>query len=38
MSFVARIRGMLRFDSVEELVETMHDDVRRTRSLVGDAG
>ena len=23
---------MLRFDSVEELVETMHDDVRRTRS------
>jgi riboflavin kinase/FMN adenylyltransferase len=38
VSFVARIRGMLRFDSVEELVETMHDDVRRTRSLVGDAG
>ena len=36
--FVDHIRPELRFDSVEELVETMHDDVRRTRSLVGDAG
>ena len=27
--------GMLRFDCVEELVETMHDDVGRARSLVG---
>ena len=31
VSFVARIRGMLRFDSVEELVATMAQDVARTR-------
>ena len=29
--FVDRIRGMRRFDSADELVETMADDVRRTR-------
>jgi riboflavin kinase / FMN adenylyltransferase len=29
--FVGRIRGMRRFDSAEQLVETMADDVRRTR-------
>jgi len=29
--FVDRIRGMRRFDSAEQLVETMADDVRRTR-------
>ena len=34
VSFVARIRGMLRFDSVEELVATMHDDVARARQLL----
>jgi riboflavin kinase / FMN adenylyltransferase len=34
VSFVARIRGMLRFDSVEELVATMHDDVARTRTVL----
>jgi riboflavin kinase/FMN adenylyltransferase len=34
VSFVARIRGMLRFDSVEELVARMHDDVARTRDLL----
>jgi riboflavin kinase / FMN adenylyltransferase len=34
VSFVARIRGMLRFDSVEELVQTMADDVARTRELL----
>ena len=34
VSFVARIRGMLRFGSVEELVETMHDDVARTREIL----
>jgi riboflavin kinase / FMN adenylyltransferase len=28
---VGRIRGMRRFDSAEQLVETMADDVRRTR-------
>lgn len=26
-----RLRGELRFDSVEQLVEQMHDDIRRTR-------
>ena len=36
VSFVGRIRGMLRFDRVEELVATMHDDVRATRSLLDD--
>jgi riboflavin kinase/FMN adenylyltransferase len=35
VSFVARIRGMLRFDSVAELVTTMHADVARTREVLG---
>jgi riboflavin kinase / FMN adenylyltransferase len=34
VSFVARIRGMLRFDSVDELVQTMADDVVRARELL----
>jgi riboflavin kinase/FMN adenylyltransferase len=34
VSFVARIRGMLRFDSVEELVTRMDDDVLRCRALL----
>jgi riboflavin kinase/FMN adenylyltransferase len=34
VSFVARIRGMVKFDGVEELVETMADDVARTRALL----
>ena len=29
VSFVDRIRGMVRFDGVDELIATMHDDVRR---------
>jgi riboflavin kinase / FMN adenylyltransferase len=37
VSFLGRIRGMRRFDSIEALVETMHDDVRRTRELLGAA-
>ena len=37
VSFVARLRGMLRFDSVDELVETMADDVRRAREILGAA-
>ena len=37
VSFVARIRGMLRFDSVEELVATMAQDVARTRAVLGVA-
>ena len=35
MTFVARIRGMLRFDSVDELVATMAQDVERTRTVLG---
>ena len=35
VAFVGRIRGMLRFEAVEELVETMHSDVERTRVLLG---
>ncbi len=34
VSFVARLRGMRRFDSVDELVETMADDVRRARDVL----
>ena len=34
VSFVARIRGMLRFDSVDELVATMAQDVDRSRELL----
>jgi riboflavin kinase/FMN adenylyltransferase len=37
VSFVARIRGMQRFDTVEELVATMRDDVERARSLLCEA-
>jgi len=32
--FVSRLRGMLRFDSVEELLEAMREDVRRTREAL----
>jgi riboflavin kinase / FMN adenylyltransferase len=35
ISFVARIRGMVRFEGVEALVETMRGDVTRTRTLLG---
>jgi riboflavin kinase/FMN adenylyltransferase len=35
IAFVARIRGMVKFDGVEELVATIHDDVTRTRELLG---
>lgn len=34
VSFVAHLRGMLRFDGVDELLEAMADDVRRTRELL----
>jgi riboflavin kinase/FMN adenylyltransferase len=33
--FVDRIRGMERFDGVEALVATMHEDVRKARELLG---
>jgi riboflavin kinase/FMN adenylyltransferase len=35
ISFVARIRGMVKFDGVDELTETMAQDVVRTRELLG---
>lgn len=35
VSFVERLRGMVAFDGIEALVETMRDDVRRTRELLG---
>jgi riboflavin kinase/FMN adenylyltransferase len=35
VSFVERIRGMIRFDDVAALVETMHDDVRRAHVILG---
>jgi riboflavin kinase/FMN adenylyltransferase len=35
VTFVARLRGMRRFDSVEELVATMTEDVRRAREVLG---
>jgi riboflavin kinase / FMN adenylyltransferase len=34
VAFVDRIRGMVRFDGVDALVETMHDDVRRAREIL----
>ena len=34
ISFVERLRGMLRFDSIETLVEAINDDVARTRQVL----
>ncbi|MDT0201140.1 bifunctional riboflavin kinase/FAD synthetase [Nocardioides sp. AE5] len=34
VTFVERIRGMVRFEGVEKLVETMKDDVVRTREIL----
>ncbi|MBA3782046.1 MAG: bifunctional riboflavin kinase/FAD synthetase [Nocardioides sp.] len=36
VAFVERLRGMVKFEGVEALVETMHDDVRRAREILGD--
>ena len=35
ISFVSRIRGMVKFDGVDALVEEMGRDVERTRELLG---
>jgi riboflavin kinase/FMN adenylyltransferase len=35
VSFVDRIRGMVRFDGVEALIETMRDDVARSHVILG---
>lgn len=34
VTFVERLRGMVAFDGVEALLETMRDDVRRTREVL----
>jgi riboflavin kinase/FMN adenylyltransferase len=34
VAFVARIRGMVAFTTVEALVEVIEDDVRRTREIL----
>jgi riboflavin kinase/FMN adenylyltransferase len=36
LSFRARLRPMIRFDTVAELVSQMDDDVRRSRELLSD--
>lgn len=38
IEFVDRLRPELAFDSVEELVDSMRDDVERARSILGRAG
>jgi riboflavin kinase/FMN adenylyltransferase len=35
VAFAERLRGMVRFDGIDALVETMHDDVARTREILG---
>jgi riboflavin kinase/FMN adenylyltransferase len=35
IAFVERLRGMVRFDGVDALVETMRDDVKRARAILG---
>jgi riboflavin kinase/FMN adenylyltransferase len=34
VAFVDRLRGMVAFESVDRLVEQMHDDVGRARALL----
>jgi riboflavin kinase / FMN adenylyltransferase len=36
VDFLRRLRGEKRFDSVEALVEQMHDDIRRTREVCAE--
>ncbi|HYJ27043.1 MAG TPA: bifunctional riboflavin kinase/FAD synthetase [Nocardioides sp.] len=35
VAFADRLRGMVKFDGIDALVETMHDDVRRARAVLG---
>ncbi len=35
VAFVERLRGMVKFEGVDALVETMRDDVRRAREILG---
>ncbi len=34
VEFVERLRGMVKFEGIEALIETMHDDVRRAREIL----
>lgn len=36
VDFLRRLRGERRFESIEKLVQQMHEDVRRTRQLCGE--
>ncbi|GAA4855144.1 bifunctional riboflavin kinase/FAD synthetase [Saccharopolyspora cebuensis] len=38
LDFVRRLRPMVRFDGVEQLIAQMHDDVERTRRVLADEG
>ena len=38
LDFVRRLRGMVRFDTVDELVEQMHRDVEETRMILAADG
>ncbi len=35
ISFVSRIRGMVKFEGIDALIEQMHDDVAKTRIALG---
>lgn len=35
VEFVARIRGQVRFEGIESLIDQMHDDVRRCHQILG---
>lgn len=38
VDFVEHLRGMRRFDTLDELIEAMHGDVANTRKILGAAG
>jgi riboflavin kinase/FMN adenylyltransferase len=38
VSFLARLRGMVAFESVDKLVAQMHDDVEQARGILGAPG
>lgn len=38
VTFVERLRGMVRFEGVQKLIETMQDDVDRARACLTDQG
>ncbi len=35
VAFVDRLRGMVKFEGIEALIDTMRDDVRRAREVLG---